>query len=383
MMLRSAFIFQKNNFLRCSHERAGAAGKYALLGEGRKWLEQALNLTPDASLPDDVRANALNEAGVLAWAQGDYGQAIHYFEACLALRKTTGDKVGISSALGNLGLVAREQFDLGRARAYQEQCLALKRKMGDQPGIATALSNLAMVVADQGDYELAIALFEESLALNRELQNMTGLTLTLHNLAGVLVENGAGDAQVLALLEESLNLSRKMESHFFLIPHTLNHLGTWSLNCGAYEQARGYFDESLRLSCQSDNKYGSGHALHGLGRLAHLGGRYAQAQKLYLESISTLREINGLVGIIWNFICLADLACAHGQAMQAATLLGASEKLRETTSICLPLTRRAAYDGAAASARSRLDTAIYGEAWAKGRQMPVAQAIAYALGEKE
>lgn len=351
--------------------------------EGRKWLERALSLAPGDSLLEGVRANALNEAGVLAWAQGDYGQAIQHFEACLALRKTSGDKVGIGSALGNLGLVAREQFDLASARAYQEQCLALKREMGDKPGIATALSNLGLVVADQGNYERAGALLEESLALNRELQNKAGLTLTLHNLAGILVENGADYPRALLLLEESLDLSRKLGSHFFLIPHTLNHLGTCSLNSGATEQARDFFDESLSLSRQSDNKYGISHALHGLGRLAHLGGRQAQAQELYQESISTLREINGLVGIIWNLICLADLACANGQAIRAATLLGASEKLRETTSICLPLNRRSAYEGAAASARSRLDVATYGEAWAKGRQMSVEQAIAYALGGYE
>ena len=71
--------------------------------EGRKWLEGALNLRQPESTPLVVRANALNEAGVLAWAQMDYEHATLLFEECLTLRKTLGDKAGIASALGNLG----------------------------------------------------------------------------------------------------------------------------------------------------------------------------------------------------------------------------------------------------------------------------------------
>ena len=196
--------------------RLGSAlGKYWYAGdpiywsEGRKWLEGALILRQPESMPLVLRANALNEAGILAWGQADYEHAIFCFDQCLALRKKLDDKTGIASALGNLGLVAREQLNLGRARAYQEECLAVKRELGDRSGIATALSNLGMVAADQGDYEFAISLYEESMVLNRELKNMTGLTLTMHNLGGLLVENHGDDTQAVDLLMESLKLSRE------------------------------------------------------------------------------------------------------------------------------------------------------------------------------
>ena len=349
--------------------------------EGRKWLEQAIKLRQRETVSLVVRANALNEAGVLAWAQIDYGHAILCFEECLSLRKMLGDKGGIASALGNLGLVAREQLDLTRARAYQEECLALKRELGDKQGIATALSNLGLVAADQGDYEHAISLDEESLVLNRELQNMTGLTLTLHNLGGLLVENRGDSTRALTLLMESLKLSRGLGGHFFLIPHTLYHLGNLSLNRGDYEHAQGFFDESLNLSRQSENKYGIGHALHGLGHLAYLMGAYKQAQECYKKSVMVLYEINGIVVIIWNLIAMSDLACINGQPIRAATLLGASEKLREITSTSLPLIRREEYERAIVNARAQLDEEKFNGVWARGREMLVDQTVAYAIGE--
>jgi tetratricopeptide (TPR) repeat protein len=349
--------------------------------EGRKWLESALNLRQLETEPLVFRANALNEAGVLAWVQIDYDHATLCFEECLALRKILGEKAGIASALGNLGLVAREQLDMSRSRAYQEECLELKRELGDKQGIATALSNLGLVAADQGDYEHGISLYEESLVLNRELQNMTGLTLTLHNLGGLLVENRGDYTRALSLLMESLKLSRELGSHFFLIPHSLYFLGNLSLYRGDYEQAEGFFDESLSLSRESDNKHGIGHALHGLGHLAHLQGRYEKAHEFYTKSISALQEIKGFVVIIWNLLSLADLACINGRPIRAATLLGASEKLREITSTPLPLIRREENERASANTRAQLGDAKFNGAWAKGREMSVDQTVAYALGE--
>jgi predicted ATPase/DNA-binding SARP family transcriptional activator len=365
----------------------GALGKFWYIfdpiywSEGRRWLEQALNLRQLMVVPLIVQANALNEAGVLAWVQSDYDHALLCFQKCLAIRKTLGEKADIASALGNLGLVAREQHDLKLARAYQEECLALKLELGDKQGIATALSNLGLVVADQGDIEHAMTLYEESLVLNRELQNITGLTLTMHNMGGLLVENRGDYAKALTLLMGSLKLSRELGGNFFLVPHTLNHLGNLSLNRGDYEQAESFFNESLNLSRDCDNKYGIGHALHGLGRLAHLKGDYVIAQKTYLESILVLQEINGLVEIIWSLFSLADLACITGKPIRAAILLGAGEKLREISSIPLPQIRKEDYDRSIASTRTQLNEVKFNEFWSKGQEMVVEQVIAYALSE--
>ena len=349
--------------------------------EGRKWLEQAINLKQPEALPLDVRANALNEAGVLAWAQNDFDHAILCFEECLALRKMSGEKAGIASALGNLGLVAREKLDMTSARAYQEECLALRRELGDTQGMATAFSNLGLVAADQGDVEYALKLYKESLVLNRELQNMTGLALTLHNLGGLMVENHDDYVRALSLLMESLTLSRAVGRKFFLIPHTLNHLGNLYLNQGDFKKARDYFDESLNLSRTSDNKYGMGNALHGLGRLAHLQGDSETAQDSYKHSIAVLKDINGFVGIIWTLLSLADLECISGKPIRAVILLGACEKLLKITSSHLLLIRREEYEHTVANTHARLDEATFNKGWAKGREMSVDQTVAYAIGD--
>ena len=365
----------------------GALGRFWYIydpvywSEGRRWLEQALNLLTVGTIPLDFQAKALNEAGVLAWAQGDYEQAIRYFEECLALRKKLGDKAGIGSALGNLGLVAREQLNPARARAYQEENLALKRELGDKQGIATALSNLGLVATDQGDCDYAIALNEESIALNRELQNKSGLTLTLHNLGGLMVENLGDFTRAKALLEESLALSQELSKNFFLIPYTLNHLGDLALYQNDHGKARNFFEQSLSLSRESENKFGIGLVLHSLGRLSYLEGDDEKAQECFIQSVLTLQEVNAWVGIVWDFIIMADLACKSGQPIRAVTLLAASEKLREKTSTALLLAKSNEYQHNIRTARSQLSETDFDRGWAEGRAMSLDQAVVYAVGE--
>jgi predicted ATPase/DNA-binding SARP family transcriptional activator len=376
-----------------SHQKAemalrlvGALGRFWYLydsnywNEARSWIKRALNLPASETAPLDFQAKALNESGVLAWVQADYEQAIHSFEACLALKKKVGDKAGIGSALGNLGLVAREQLDLPRARAYHEDSLAIKRELGDKQGIATALGNLGLAVADMGEWGSAAALFEESIHLNRELQNKSGLTLTLHNLGGLLVENQVDYFRARALLEESLELSRELGKNFFLIPYTLGHLGKLALYQNNYEQARMFLEQSLFLSRESNNLFGIGHVLHGLGSLHYRLGDNDHAQKCFIQSIQALNEVHGWVGVVWDFISMAGLACRWGNPARAITLLGASESLREKIHIALHSARADEYQSNLEIARSQLTEADFNRSFGQGRAMSVDTAVAYAIG---
>jgi predicted ATPase/Tfp pilus assembly protein PilF len=194
-----------------------------LLGEGRRWLEQALEI--DVPVPPSIRTKALVVSGVLAYYQGDYGQAVVLGEEALACSRLLDDPARIGAALGvlamvaeasrelqraetlfkealslfqlvndrgrasgiinNLGLLAWRQGDNERAAALHEEALALRRELGDRVGQAGSLSNLGLVAADTGDYMRAKALEGESLKLEVELGNKRGLADSFENVARI------------------------------------------------------------------------------------------------------------------------------------------------------------------------------------------------------
>jgi non-specific serine/threonine protein kinase len=178
------------------------------LSEGRSWLEGLLvgvgAWEPVAREPT-TRAKALNGAGVLAWAQGDYARATVLHEESLALRRELGDKRGIADSLTNLGAQAWAQGDYARATVLHEESLALYQELGDKRGIATSLTNLGAQAWAQGDYARALALYEESLALFQALGDKYGIAVSLNNL-GLVAQRRGEHGRAATLHVEALHL---------------------------------------------------------------------------------------------------------------------------------------------------------------------------------
>jgi predicted ATPase/class 3 adenylate cyclase len=177
------------------------------LSEGRQWLERALGSGSRAD--DDLGARALNGAGVLAWAQGDYQAAQRFHEQSLAIRSRLGDRPGIATSLNNLGLLARSQEDYVSARSYFEQGLAIYRELRDRARTAMVLTNLGVVMQDRADFDAARPLFEESLAIQREIGDESSIASALHNL-GELLQRQGDSAAAHRLLAESLAIEQEL-----------------------------------------------------------------------------------------------------------------------------------------------------------------------------
>ena len=89
--------------------------------EGRRWLGRGLASSTGTSTT--LRAKVLSGAGVLAFYQGDIGQAGQLCGESLALSRKLDNEAGIAAALNGLALVARSGGNLSAARAMYEESL--------------------------------------------------------------------------------------------------------------------------------------------------------------------------------------------------------------------------------------------------------------------
>jgi predicted ATPase/class 3 adenylate cyclase len=180
--------------------------------EGREYLADLLDLVALADeqvppIPAAVRAQALNEAGVLARYASDYEGARELIRDSLRIRRALGDPKGIADALANLGYVVLQQGDYAAARSAYEESLAINRGLDNRQGIADALSHLAFAAYYEGDLARAHTLDEESLAIWQELGDRQGVAWALHRLGNVALRLGEDDAAA-AMFAESLSISR-------------------------------------------------------------------------------------------------------------------------------------------------------------------------------
>jgi tetratricopeptide (TPR) repeat protein len=75
--------------------------------------------------------------------QGDYEQALKFYEESLILQRESGNKSDIANTLYNLGLLAYYQRDYEQALKFYEESLTLHRESGDKLNIAYCIEGFA------------------------------------------------------------------------------------------------------------------------------------------------------------------------------------------------------------------------------------------------
>jgi tetratricopeptide (TPR) repeat protein len=154
------------------------------LDEGLKRAIAALAM-PGAEESPELRADALEAAGGLAYWLGDIPQIKRWYEEALAARRALGDPNAIAEALYNLafafayGKVDIPPEDLERARRLSEEALDLFRRQGNASGEARALWQLATVLGFTGDYAAVEEKASRAEAIFRELGDRYYLGWTL------------------------------------------------------------------------------------------------------------------------------------------------------------------------------------------------------------
>lgn len=216
------------------------------VGEGRAVLDQLLNLPGASEVPANVRAKALNGAGVLAGNQGDHTRQMAILQESRKLYEELGDKSGIAQSINNLGSIAYSQGDYPRAQAYYTESLEIRREISDSWGIANSLNNLGGVAFLQGDCERALALHSESLGLRRNLGDKRGISMSLNNM-GEIAQQQEAYGRAAKLFAESLAIRQELGDRFFIVS-SLHNLAEVACSRKDYERGAQLFGaaEALR-----------------------------------------------------------------------------------------------------------------------------------------
>jgi hypothetical protein len=140
--------------------------------------------------------------------------------------------------------------------------------------------------------------------------------------------------------------------------------------------ARDFAEQSLALFQEMGSRWRAICALWLLGRIASREGNHAVARIHYEEGLMDA----GAFKDHWiKFFCLEGLAetvAAQGAEAWAALLWGTAEVESELCGVPLAPDQRRDHEAAVAAARLQLGDAAFDAAWAEGRSLTPAQALA-------
>jgi len=347
--------------------------------EGRAWLDATLSAPPPDAAGErwmTARATALNGAGVMAQAQGEYARSIALHEQSLALWRELGHTQGMARSLNNLGVVAARMGHGARADELHGESVAIQRSVGDTWGLALSLNNWGVVAYEQGDYERARALHEESAALRRELGDTAGLGASLNRLGMALREQG-DPARATALFEESLALRREAGEKQG-IARSLVTLGHVARDRGDLARAAALYEESMALHNELGDKHGLALVLNYAGATAYRRGDRRSAASLYQEGLALAHATHHTASVAASLEGLAAVASGADRPAEAARLLGAASALRSGHGTPVPPSEQADNERTIALARRVLGDEVFASAWTRGQALSLEQAVAEA-----
>ncbi len=308
-------------------------GQYA---EGRRWLSIAL-AQATAAEPHLV-AKALTGSARLEMYSGDPGCAIEHAQRSVELYRQTGDERGLGFALFHLGLamaMKSGQGDPGRQFIRESQdAFAAAR---DPWGIALATSYFAVVSTfDPQQDEHSKELLLKGRALFAALDDDWGMSTSLH------------------------------------------YLRTIAMRQGAYDQARQYSDEVMRIARELGDGYRVARNLQGLAEIAMAEAKNAEAISHLKASISISREQGRVGDIALQLRLLARLELLDSRPDHTARLLAAASTVTEHDRT-MPPDDPAVTEHTLAQARQQLGERRFDHEWSMGLAMSWDQAVSWAL----
>ncbi|MDQ3547413.1 MAG: tetratricopeptide repeat protein, partial [Chloroflexota bacterium] len=216
--------------------------------------------------------------------------------------------------------------------------LALNRGQGDPAGLVEALHYAGLVAQLREDYERARELYEECVTLKREI-GQAGVTRTLGNLAQVMF-----------------------------------HLGDAS-------SAVQLFDDCISIDTMNHNTVGQGLLMTDLALILLVTGDNERARDLFRAALPIHQEVGHVRMITYTIQGLATLAARSGFPGRAIRLFGAADGLREAIVHPIQYPDQWRYQESVDLARSQVDPATFESTWATGREMPMDEAVIYALDD--
>ena len=262
-------------------------------------------------------------------------------------------------------------------RRTMESLLSLDPPAPSRTIALAVAGNLALAA---GDHQAARAWFRDAITLARQIGDRARLAVSLHSL-GLSLLDGSELDEATACLEEALPFF-VASGNGMMVSGIHTHLGTAALLAGDLERAEQQTRHGLVVARSSGDRVSTYFALYNLGQVALARGDAAGAAPLLEEGLALAREIGNQGRVSYFLESLAIAYGALGHFEKGSRLLGAAAGLKDAGEIATfnYLTpARAIYGPTVAEMKAAMGDAGYEEAQEEGRQLTLAQAVAYAL----
>jgi serine phosphatase RsbU (regulator of sigma subunit) len=235
------------------------------------------------------KGNALKSIGMGYFAQGDYPNAVNYFQQALETFEFIGYKKGIANMLNNQGVIYNNQGNDARALELYLKSLKISEEINDSVRIVTALINIGLIYSKkENTLDQAESYYLRALPISEELEYFDAIGTVSVNLGELLYAKK--DLQgALGYFEKSREAFQKTNS--ISLPVTFISIGKIYADLKDFENAIKYQEQALQFATERSAKYEMTLALLGLANTFQQKGDIRKALYYYKQSERIANEI--------------------------------------------------------------------------------------------
>jgi non-specific serine/threonine protein kinase len=301
-------------------------------------IRAVLARSRDRSIPGELGLRLVGALSFFWSFTGVAWEARNWAESMLQLEAAAGRTRARARALVTASRMANLENDYTGARGFAEEAIAIFREVGDAYELVRALIMQMDPLLGQADYVAAEVNVRESLALAQRMGDTWGTAWAW------------------------------------------SALGALHQHKGEYAEARRSRQRAAAMARSVGDRVVLGLAVVAQADLARQAGDVDLCEQLFREALVVSSELGPFWRVTPRAIAgLAGVACARGNFLRAARLLGAAERRWEAGGKQETDYWRRTVQVDQAAVRDALGSRSFAAARAEGRACPMEQAIDYAL----
>lgn len=248
-------------------------------------------------------------------------RALSYFDASSDPMYRARIQVGLSEAA-----VQEGKYEM--ALQLLLEALNAYIRMNDGNNIVYCLNGLGRTMAEQGKTSFAMKMYVKALSLCRSGELEITSSISLNNI-GMLYYIDGESATALQFFESAKNTDEE-EGNVLLLPGRYNNIGNALLKLNRIKEAERYYTKALAMLDADDDPYAFMQISNNLADVKVKQMQYAEAEKLYLQSLHQAQALGARPLMFFNHEALTSLYRQSGQRDKELVHLRASYQLRDS-----------------------------------------------------
>jgi tetratricopeptide (TPR) repeat protein len=244
----------------------------------------------DQTADESAKAPIYGQIASAKYQQGEYEEAITFYEKSLEIKQKTlpPNHLSFASTYNNIGAVYQNMGDYSKALSSYEKALEIDQQSlpPNHPDLAHSYNNIGAVCQNMGDYPKALSYYEKDLEISQKSlpPNHPDLASSYNNIGNVYFHLEEY-SKALSYYEKALEIRKQsLPPNHPGLAHSYGNIGNVYQNMGDYPKTLSSYEKALEIQKQSlpPNHPDLASSYNNIGLLYEKKGDYSKARS-FLE----------------------------------------------------------------------------------------------------